>query len=243
MAEEKDLSIVIPAYREEGRILGALKAVDEHFFHSDIRYEVIVVEDGRLDGTGRAVADFSKRNGNVRLLTNDRNMGKGYAVKRGMLEAKGNLVLFSDADMATPIGEVEKFLPFFAEGFDVVIASRRLKGAKIRVYQRPLRRFFGWLFHTTRRMLILGDIKDTQCGFKCFKREAVREIFDRQSVNGFVFDVELLVIARKLGFKIKEVPVIWIDDARTTLSVAKHMKGIILDLLKVKWRSMTGKYN
>ena len=219
-----------------------MKAIDGHYFNSGIKYEVIVVEDGRQDGTGGLVRGFSTNHPAVRLLTNEQNLGKGSAVRRGMLAAVGEFVLFSDADMSTPIGEVEKLLPFFSEGYDVVIASRRAKGASIRVLQPPLRRLAGWLFHNFRRAIILPRIKDTQCGFKCFTAAAAREIFSRSKIDGFVFDVEVLAIARGLGYRIKEVPVIWIDDRRSTLSAAKHAANILLDLLRVKFRSLSGKY-
>jgi len=241
--EKTYLSIIIPSYREAGRILAALKAIDEHYFHSDKKYEVIVVEDGRQDGTGDLVRGFSKNHPAVRLLTNEKNLGKGSAVRRGMLAAMGEFVLFTDADMSTPIGEADRLLQYFSEGYEVVIASRRQKGARIKVSQPPLRRIAGWLFHNIRRAIILPRIKDTQCGFKCFTAAAAREIFSRSKIDGFVFDVEALAIARGLGYRIKEVPVVWIDDRRTTLSAAKHASNIILDLLRVKYRSLSGKYS
>ena len=240
--EKKDLSIIIPAYREENRILTALKSIDEHFFHSNLKYEVIVVEDGIIDQTGAIVKEFAKKNPAIRLVSYKSNLGKGSAVRKGMQESKGKLVLFTDADMATPIGEVEKFFSYFEEGYETVIASRRIKGAKIRVYQKPLRRFLGWLFHTIRRLIILRELKDTQCGFKCFTLEAAKKIAEKSELDGFVFDVEILSIAKGLGYKIKEIPVMWIDGAKTTLSVRKHFFGILKELLKVKWRSLRGKY-
>jgi len=241
--EKPYLSIIIPAYREEDRIIAALKAINEHYYNTGLKYEVIVIEDGARDRTGELVLKFSANNPHVRLLTNEKNLGKGGAVKRGMLAAAGEYMLFADADMSTPIGEAERLLPFFSEGFDVVIASRRVKGAKISVFQPPLRRLAGWFFHNIRRMIILPRIKDTQCGFKCFTAAAAREIFSRSQINGFVFDVEALAIARGLGYRIKEVPVKWIDDRRTTLSAAKHAWNIFIDLLKVKYRSLSGKYS
>ena len=240
--EKTFLSVIIPAYREESRIIAALKAIDEHFFHSNLKYEIIVVEDGRQDRTGELVSKYSSVHPAVRLLTNKKNLGKGGAVRRGMLAARGEFVLFTDADLSTPIGEVERLLGAFADGYDVVIASRRARGARIRVFQPPLRRFAGWLFHNIRRAIILPRIKDTQCGFKCFTAAAAREIFRRSEIDGFVFDVEILAIARGLGYRIKEVPVIWIDDRRSTLSAAKHAVNIIKDLLRVKYRSLSGKY-
>ncbi len=159
-----------------------------------------------------------------------------------MQEACGELVLFTDADLATPIGEIEKFTPYFKEGYDAVIASRRVKGANIRVYQKPVRRIMGWMFHTFRRLILLYEIKDTQCGFKCFTHVAAKRISKLSELNGFVFDVEILSIAKGLGYRIKEVPVVWIDDAETTLSVRKHFFGIVKELFKVKYRSLAGKY-
>jgi len=241
--EKTYLSIIIPAYREESRIIAALEAIEVHYRNAGLKYEVIVVVDGVRDRTGELVLNFSASRPQVRLLTNEKNLGKGGAVRRGMLAAEGEYILFTDADMSTPISEAGKLLSFFSEGFDVVIASRREKGAKISVFQPPLRRLAGWFFHNIRRGIILPRIKDTQCGFKCFTAAAAREIFSRSKIDGFVFDVEALAIAGGLGYRIKEVPVLWIDDRRTTLSATKHAGNILIDLLRVKYRSMSGKYS
>ncbi len=215
---KKDLSIIIPAYNEEKRISRSISLLKDYLNTLGLYYEIIIVDDGSVDTTAGIVKTLALTEPALRLIRNEKNTGKGFAVKQGMQEATGFYRFFTDADLSTPPEEIGKALVYLKEGFEVVIASRKVKGANIRGQQPPVRRFFSILFHLARRLILLRDIKDTQCGFKAFSSKAAAEIFSRLTILGFVFDVEVLVIAGALGYKIKEMPVTWIDDTRSTLS-------------------------
>ena len=231
--EKKSLTVIIPAYNEAGRIEKAVEAVEKYFLDSGhLDNEIIIVDDGSSDNTEKVVLKLKEKYNNIFYFKNKENKGKGYSVKRGMLVATKEYVLFADADMSTPIEEFDKFEPYLKEGYEVVIGSRRIKGAVIKVYQPFFRRISGGLFHIVRRLMILGSIKDTQCGFKCFKKSVITEIFEKQKTDGFVFDVEVLYIASECGFKIKEVPIRWIDDLSSSLN-SKHSRTIIGDFLSI----------
>jgi dolichyl-phosphate beta-glucosyltransferase len=240
--EEKDLTVVIPAYNEEKRIGKTINAIEEYLSKKDFNFEIVVVNDGSYDLTSNIVKELSLKYKNIKLIENEVNRGKGYSVKCGMLNSCGRYVLFIDADMSTPISEIENILKFFKLDFDIIIGSRRMRGSKVKICQPPFRRFLGWLFHIIRRIFYLYSIKDTQCGFKCFKKEVIKPIFTRETIDGFVFDVEVLFIAKKLGYKIKEVPVVWIDDIRSTLIPHKHLKEVIRDLIKIRINNFKGLY-
>ncbi|MFH1825508.1 MAG: dolichyl-phosphate beta-glucosyltransferase [Candidatus Firestonebacteria bacterium] len=239
--EDKDLTIVIPAYNEEERIGQAINIIENYLSKERFKFEIIVVNDGSYDLTSKVVEELSSKYKNIKLINNKVNSGKGYSVKCGMLVGDGQYVLFADADMSTPISEIQNMLKFFEQGYDVVIGSRRIRGSKIKLYQPILRRFLGWLFHVVRRIFYLWEIKDTQCGFKCFKKEVIKPIFSKQTINGFVFDVEILFIAKNLGYKIKEVPVVWTDNIKSTLNPFKHLKEVIKDLIRIKMNKVKNK--
>ena len=237
-----DISIIIPAYNEESRIGAAIKTISSYLTRKKFKYEIIVVDDGSRDSTAKIVKKAALRDKKIMLIKNTKNTGKGYSVKRGMLRSSGDVSLFTDADLSTPITEIKNMINVLREGFDVVIGSRRMIGSKVKVFQPPIRRLSGWVFHKTRKMIFLKDINDTQCGFKMFKKKAVKPIFSRQATNGFVFDVEILLIAENLAYKVKEIPVKWIDEIESSLKIRKHIKGIIKDCIMIRINQIKGLY-
>ncbi|HEX67944.1 MAG TPA: glycosyltransferase family 2 protein, partial [bacterium] len=194
--ESSLISVVIPAYNEEKRIGYTLREIKEYFEKKRWKGEIIVVDDGSTDHTLEVVEEKKKDIPNLFLLKNEKNEGKGEAVKKGMLSAKGDWVFFSDADLSTPIEEMDKLLSFLKEGWEVVIASRALPGAEVFPRQPFFRELSGKIFNLMVRILLLPGIRDTQCGFKGFSREAARKIFSLQTLKGFAFDVEILYIGR-----------------------------------------------
>ncbi len=214
-----DLTIVIPAYNEEERLPASLGAVSAYLAArpSAPRVEVLVVDDGSSDATASRAEDAGRRHGlDVRVLRLPQNRGKGFAVRTGCLEAAGRLILVSDADFSTPIYEWEKLASANAP---VAIGSRALDESLVKEHQSIGRRAMGKLFNRIVRLLVVPGIRDTQCGFKLFTREAARAIFSRARVDRFAFDVEALALARGLGYPIAEVPVLWFNspDSRVTL--------------------------
>ncbi len=217
-----ELSIVIPAYNEARRIGRALAAVREYAGQAASRWELIVVDDGSRDGTAEIVRGFEAPPLSVRLLINRTNRGKGHSVRQGMLAARGDVLLMCDADLSTPIEEVNKLRPWLDRGYDVVIGSRDLPDSRLDPPQPLLRRWLAWGFRAIRRHLLLPALRDTQCGFKCFRREAAREIFSRQETNGWLFDCEVLGLADRLGYRIKEVGVVWSNDRDSRVNALRE---------------------
>lgn len=206
--------------------------------------EILVVDDGSRDATARLAEEFAKVHSNVRVLRNPGNRGKGYSVRHGMLEAQGEWVLFTDADLSAPIEEVEKlFDAVQAQNAAVAIGSRALDRSLIGVHQSWFRENAGRLFNLLMRSFVGLPFWDTQCGFKLFRRDAARAIFQCLQIEGFGFDVEALFIARKLNFKTVEVPVRWNHAEGTKLSFWGDSLNMFFDLWRVRWNSMTGKYS
>ena len=234
----RSLSIVIPAYNEEKRLPATLEKVAEYLRRSQWEFaEIVVVDDGSRDAT----SEVARRAG-VRLLANPGNRGKGYSVRHGMLEAKGEWALFSDADLSSPIDEVEKLWKAAERAqAAVLIGSRALDRSLIGVRQPFFRDCVGRLFNLIMRLATGLPFRDTQCGFKLFQAPAVREIFSRQRLNGFGFDVEVLYIARRLGYACLEIPVRWNDVAGTKVSLWRGITAF-LDPLQVRWNGITGRY-
>ena len=241
------LSIVIPAYNEEARLPGTLERV-RHYIeqrHAE-RAEILVVNDGSRDGTADVARQFAAGAGPgvaVRLLENPGNKGKGYSVRHGMLEAQGDWILFSDADLSAPIEQCDKLLAAAQSGgFDVAIGSRALDRSLIGVHQSRFRENAGRLFNAFMRLATGLPFHDTQCGFKLFRRSAAREIFSRQRLERFGFDVEVLYLARKLGFRAIEVPVRWNHSEGTKVSMMGDSLDMFLDLWRVRRFDRTGLY-
>ena len=227
------ITVVIPAYNEERRIEPSLTHIINYLENHFDEYEVIVVDDGSNDRTREIVSNYKNRG--VRIITNNVNKGKGYSVKMGILNAQYPLVLFSDSDLATPIEELEGFIGFIDDDFDIVIASRNLKNSDIRNKQPIYRQIMGKTFPKIVNKILLGGFKDTQCGFKLFKTDAAKKIVQLQTINGFSFDVEILFIARKLGYRIKEAPVVWIDKEGSTVRTFKDGFKMLMDIFKIKY--------
>jgi dolichyl-phosphate beta-glucosyltransferase len=238
-----DLSIIIPAYNEERRIVPTLARISTWLEEEDIHGEIVVVDDGSVDDTAGVVASAAKEFPVVRLVRNGRNRGKGYTVRNGVLEARGRYILFSDADLSTPIEEFMLFRPLLADGTDVVIGSRRMGGAQIEIPQPALRRLMGRVFNLLVRAVAVPDVRDSQCGFKCFSRDAARAVFRLQRIEGFAFDVEVLFLASRLGFSMREVPVRWLDDRDSKVSRLWDPAKMFFDLLRIRANELSGLYD
>jgi dolichyl-phosphate beta-glucosyltransferase len=240
---EIHLSVIIPAYNEEKRLPKTLKEIDDYLKRQNYSYEIIVVSDGSTDRTCEVAESLKSEINNLKIICEKINRGKGYGVKIGMLNAKGKYRLFTDADNSTPISEIEKFWPEFERGADVVIASRDIKGAILDPPQPLFRRLVGEVFKYLRKIIIgLWEIQDTQCGFKCFRGEVAKKIFPKCKIERFAFDPEILLIAKKMGFKIKEVPVYWKNDLRSKVKF-KSMIKMLIDLFKIRLNLLKGEYD
>lgn len=235
---KRSISIIIPAYNEAKRLPASLVKVRDYLGASQWDFaEVVVVDDGSKDNTVQLARDAG-----VRVLQNPGNRGKGYSVKHGMLEAKGEWALFTDADLSSPISEVEKLWSAVKrEGAQVAVGSRAVDRSLVGVHQPMLREAVGRVFNAAMRVVTGLPFKDTQCGFKLFQTSAGRKVFARQQLDGFGFDVEVLFIAKKLGFRAVEVPVRWDNVEGTKVSLLLGFKAF-LDLLKVRGNALQGKY-
>ena len=235
---QRSISIIIPAYNEEKRLPGSLERIHQFLGREAWEFsEILVVDDGSRDATGEVA-----RRQEVRVVKNPGNRGKGYAVRHGMLEAKGDWALFSDADLSAPIEELDTlWRAVERENASVAFGSRAIDRSLIGVRQPLFRENIGRFFNLLMRAITGLPFHDTQCGFKLFEARAAREIFSRQRLDGFGFDVEVLYIARHLGYKCLEVPVRWNDVAGTKVSPLLGLAAF-LDPLKVRWNGITGRY-
>jgi dolichyl-phosphate beta-glucosyltransferase len=231
------LSIVIPAFNEAERLPRTLARLAAFLQGFGRTHEIVVVDDGSTDGTAEKA-----RGAGAAVLRNDRNRGKGHAVKRGMLEARGERLLMTDADLSTPIEELPRFLDKMAEGYDVVIGSRAVSGATIEVHQPWFRENMGRLYNLFVRALALPGLRDTQCGFKLWGAAAARAAFAPARLDGFSFDVESLYLARKRGYRIAEVPVTWRNDAATRVGLGSG-SAAFPDLLRIRINDWIGRYD
>jgi dolichyl-phosphate beta-glucosyltransferase len=228
------LSVVVPAYDEEARLLPTLRGLHEYYSAQDYSYDITIVSDGSKDGTGKIVEQFALLHPQFRLLEYGENRGKGHAVRVGVLAARGELILFCDADMATPQEETEKLLAHMREGADIAIGSRPLKESALEVRQPLYREMLGRLFNKIVQVIGIRGIDDTQCGFKMFRREVAHEIFRRCKVERFGFDFEALMIARDLGYRIDEVPIRWRHQEGSKVSLLRDGPRMLWDLLKLR---------
>jgi dolichyl-phosphate beta-glucosyltransferase len=229
------LSLIVPAYNEARSIRATLAAVQVYLDKAGGNYEIIVAADGD-DGTRERVAELAARDGRVSVLGSPERGGKGRGIRQGVARARGQVIGFADADYKTPIEEVEKLLPWLGRGYDVVIGSRTVTGSRIEVpqpfYRRIGSRAFGLAMHLT---LGMWDIRDTQCGFKFFRRAAARDLFGRQRIDGYMFDVEVLYLAKRSGYRIKEVGVRWRDDGDSRLRLVAGNWRNMLDILRIRF--------
>lgn len=238
----RSVSVVIPAFNEERRIGATLDRVVAYLEASAADFEVVVVDDGSGDRTSAVVSEHAARDARVRLVALGANRGKGEAVKRGVLAARGEWVFFSDADLSTPIEEAEKLLAKALEGFPVAIGSRTIRGASVEVHQPWYRELMGKTFNAFVRVVVLGGFVDTQCGFKCFRGDAARAIFERTRIERFAFDVEALVVARCLGLAVAEVPIRWANEPHSRVAIFRDSTRMFLDLFRIRWFAVTGRY-
>lgn len=236
-------SIIIPAYNEAKRLGATLDRVLGHVAALRWDAEVIVVNDGSRDQTPEIVRARAKENAAVKLLENPGNHGKGYSVRNGMLHAGGEILLFTDADLSSPIEEASKLFTAIEGGADVTIGSRWLRPELQAKRQSWLRQFYGRLFNLALRILLGLKFKDTQCGFKAFNRRAAKALFSLQEIEGWGFDPELLYLARRLGLKVEEVPVVWSHTEGTRISPLRDGLRMFADALKIRWNALTGKYS
>jgi dolichyl-phosphate beta-glucosyltransferase len=236
-------SIVIPAYNEAARILGALESVVGCIRSRGWFAEVVVVNDGSRDQTAGIVREFAARAPEVRLLENPGNRGKGYSVRHGLLESFGEIVMFTDADLSAPIEEAEGLFAALRDGADIAIGSRWLERTRQTIRQPLYRQFFGRCFNAVTRAVMGLPYADTQCGFKAFTRAAAQTIFQLETIERWGFDPEILFIARKRGYKVVEVPVSWAHDERTRISYLKDGIRMLQDIAIVRWNALLGRYN
>jgi glycosyltransferase involved in cell wall biosynthesis len=236
------LSVVVPAYNEEQRLPKTLAAIGDYLKKQPYAYEIIVVNDGSKDGTAGVTESLIGKVAKLKLIDNRVNHGKGYVVRQGMLAARGQIRLFTDSDDSTPIEEVEKLLPFFKEGYDIVIGSRDVKGAKLEPPQPLIRRFLGrgwWLL--TSFMVGTWVIQDTQCGFKAMTAKATVDIMSRCRIDRFAFDPEILLLARGLKYRVKETGILWRNDLRSTVKAGSMVK-MFQDLMRIRLNQAKGLY-
>jgi dolichyl-phosphate beta-glucosyltransferase len=243
MQEDIFLSVVIPAYNEEKRLPATLQTIFEYLKVQKYSWEIIVVNDGSKDGTARVVSEAQDRITNLRLIDNKENHGKGYVVRQGLLEAKGKYRLFMDADNSTSVEHVEKMLPFFERGYDIVIGSRDVEGAVLNPPQPWIRQVvLGEGFKLLRKIIAgMWDLQDTQCGFKVFSAKVIEDILPRLRIDRWAFDVEILAVAERFGYKIKEIPVTWANDPNSKVKISGMVK-MLFELLQIKWNLLRNVY-
>lgn len=237
-----DYSIVIPAFNEEARIGVTLDNVIRCVETYRWSAEVIVVDDGSSDNTAAIVSALAARHPYLRLLSNGTNRGKGFSVGNGILHASGDIVLFTDADLSSPIEEAHLLYAAIREGADVAIGSRWLAQSRQTIQQPLYRRFFGRCFNIVTRMIMRLPFADTQCGFKAFTRPAAQTIFHLQTIERWGFDPEILFIALKRGYIIREVPVTWGHDERSRISYLRDGLQMLKELILVRWNALVGIY-
>lgn len=236
-----ELSIIIPAYNEEARILPTLQAIAAFVHTSRIPAEVLVVDDGSSDGTSRCVEDMARSFPLLRLVRNPGNRGKGYSIRHGFTESRGRRVLLTDADLSTPIEEIHKLLPYLVDqGYGGAIGSRAVDESTVEVPQGWLRRSMGKTFNRLVRTLTRLPFGDTQCGFKLLDREAFVPIFRVARVDRFAYDVEILMLARRRGIRIAEVPVIWRNSTLSKVNFVRDSVQMLGDIVRMVIREKTG---
>jgi dolichyl-phosphate beta-glucosyltransferase len=240
-SEAPELSIIIPAYNEELRLPATLSSIAAYTRSSKRRIEVIVVDDGSHDKTVAVAEQFRNEIPSLRVVSNGENRGKGYSVRHGMQEARGEIVLFTDADLSAPIEEVEKLLPAMKTN-DVAIGSRAMDRSQITVHESPFREFAGIIFNKIVRLILWLPFVDTQCGFKAFRREPCKIIFEQQTIERFGFDPELLYLARHHGLRSVEISVRWGHSPATKVSMMRDSMMMFVDVFVIRWNSITGKY-
>lgn len=239
-----DFSIIIPAYNEENRIKSTLLIIEDFIKSKKISAEILVISDGSTDKTNKVVAEYTDKIENLALLTYEKNQGKGFAVKTGIQNSRGAYLLFADADNSTPIEELPKLKKAMEESHaQIAIGSRYLKGSNVRIKQSRFRILIGRTGNFLIRLFLIDGISDTQCGFKLFTHRAAKEIFTLQKVKRFGFDMEALVIAKSLGYKVTEVPVSWFNSTESRVRPIKDALHTLKDLVYIKLNLWAGRYS
>lgn len=241
MSQIPFLSIIIPAYNEENRLPNTLEQIFSFLSKQNYSYEILVIENGSIDRTFEIAKDFTKQFENLIVIHEDKR-GKGNAVKRGMLEAKGEYRFICDSDLSMPIEELNKFLPPQLNDFDIAIGSREAKGA-IRFNEPPYRHFGGRAINFLIQLLILPNLNDTQCGFKCFRAETTESLFRQQTLMGWSFDFEILYLARRKNLRIKEIPIHWYYDANSKVNAIRDALIMVADIFRIHLNAWRGKYD
>ncbi len=235
-------SFVIPAYNESVRIRPSLHALIRHVQEQNWDAEILVVNDGSSDDTAQIVREYGEQHPQVLLIENPGNRGKGYSVRNGMLHARGDICLFTDADLSSPITEAQKLFDAIAQGADIAIGSRWLQ-AELQTERQPLyRQAFGRIFNLALRVILGLRFADTQCGFKAFRREAAQRTFPLQKIERWGFDPEILYLARRAGLRVEEVPVLWAHSEGTRLHPLRDGIRMFTEVVRVRWYAMTGEY-
>src|SRR6266403_1923671 len=240
-AGSPELSIVIPSFNEEMRLPATLARIASYIKASGRKTEVIVVDDGSSDGTARVAESFRGKIEDIRVVPNGQNRGKGYSVRRGSLEARGEIVLFTDADLSAPIEEADKLLAELG-GYDLAIGSRAVNRGLIEVHESMFREFAGIIFNRIVRVILRLPFVDTQCGFKAFRREKCQIIFEQQTIERFGFDPELLYLARHHGLRTVEVAVRWAHSPATKVNMWRDSVQMFLDVVIIRWNALRGRY-
>ena len=236
------LSLILPAYNEEARLARTLDTLLASTWVEKGASEILVVDDGSTDGTATIARAYAERHPSIRLLRHENNRGKGYSVRRGFQEARGEVVLFTDVDLSAPIGEAEKLLDELHRGADIAIGSRAVGRAHTRVQRPATRALLSYLFRAV-CFLILGlPYKDTQCGFKAFQRERTRSLFDRQRLDRYAFDAELLFLASQERLRVVEVGINWEHARHSKIRLLTDGSHMLADLLRVRWWWLSGGY-
>ena len=236
-------SIVIPAYNEAVRIPATLQEVVDCVRNRGWHAEVIVVDDGSSDATAEVVRNFAKTAPEVHLIQNPGNRGKGYSVRSGLLQALGEVVMFTDADLSAPMEEAQGLFDAIANGADIAIGSRWLERTRQTIRQPLYRQVFGRCFNAVTRLVMGLPFADTQCGFKAFTRAAAQTVFQLQTIERWGFDPEILFIALKRGYRIQEIPVSWAHDERTRISYLRDGMKMLQEIAIVRWNALLGRYS
>lgn len=238
-----EISIVVPAYNESTRIENALDRIFSCVAQNGWDAEVLVIDDGSTDNTASIVKQWMETHPRLHLIQNPGNRGKGYSVRNGLLQAAGEIVMFTDADLSAPMEEAERLFSAIRAGADVAIGSRWLDRARQTIHQPLYRQFFGRCFNWITRTVMGLPFKDTQCGFKAFRRSAAQIIFRLQTIERWGFDPEILFIAQKLGYEIREVPVTWGHDERSRLSYLRDGLKMLEEMAVIRSNSFAGRYD
>ena len=234
MTEQIDISIIIPAFNESKRLPVFLDRVITYCQKSDKAYEIIVVDDGSSDATYEVATAYKKKFINFQVIRNTQNSGKGYSVKTGFFSARGDIQAFLDADGSTQPEEIEKNIHYFKEGYDIVVGSRVLTGEDQVIKTRWHRKFMGTIFNYFVRSFLFDDIKDTQCGFKMFKKDIIEPLFSRIYLQRFGFDIEILYLAHKMGYRVKEKAVSWHHVSGSKVNILTDSLNMFINILQIK---------